>query len=170
MVYIILYTEGNSFRGIRLSYLVKRYAPLLTKYDVQHLFKMLFDHYGTISEAADEAGIQRKTVYDWEKYSEDVKLETKEKVLAHALKIKEENTIKFIINKADQDLSEVTEHYIRTIYEKAIAATEVKTFAKYIGYLNKIQEDHRSIVFDQQFDIIDEMNKMLAEKAIELGF
>lgn len=149
-------------------YIVKRYAPLLTKYDVQTLFKWLSDKCGSIAKAADAAGVQRKTAYDWDRYTEDVKLETKMKILEQSMKLDENRTLEFLIQKTDDDLKDILEHYVRNIFEKAMKANTKEEMAKHLSQFINIQNTHRELIFDHQFQTIEEMNNVLAARATEL--
>lgn len=149
------------------SYIIKRYAPLLTKYDVQTLFNWLIDAYGSVAKAAEITGIQRKTVYDWDKVTDEVKLETKLKILEHSVKLDENRTLQFLIEKADNDSKEVLGYYIRYMFEKAMKANSKEEFSKHFSLLRDIQRTHRGLVFDHQMDTIEERNQLLNARTKE---
>jgi hypothetical protein len=150
-----------------VSYITKRYAPLLTKFDVQMLFNWLKDAYGSVAKAARVTGVQRKTVYDWEGLKEEVRLETKLKVLEQSMKLNQNRTLEFLIRKNDDNLKEVLQHYIRYIYENSMKASSKEDLAKNITFFHDIQKNHRGAVFDSQLSEIEEMNKALAARAKE---
>lgn len=149
------------------SYITKRYAPLLTKYDVQMLFGWLKDAYGNIAKAARATGVQRKTVYDWDALKEEVRLETKLKVLEQSVKLDENRALQFLIRKTENNLKEILQHYLRYIYESSMKASSKEDFSNYIGVFHDIQEKHRGAIFDNQPGEVEEMNKVLYARAKE---
>lgn len=149
------------------SYITKRYAPLLTKYDVRKLFNWLRDAYGSIAKAARVTGVQRKTAYDWDTLKEEVRLETKLKVLEQSMKLDENRTLEFLIRKTDNNFKEVLQHYLRYIYENSMKANSKEDFSNYINLFHSIQKNYRGAIFDNQPDEIEEMNKALAARAKE---
>jgi predicted DNA-binding protein YlxM (UPF0122 family) len=149
------------------SYIVKRYAPLLTKYDVQMLFRWLTDVFGSIAKAAEVTKVRRKTIYDWETSTENVRLETKIKVLEQSMKLDENRTLEFLIRKTDNDLGEVFEHYLRCLVENAMKTDSKEDFLKYASLFHDIQRTHRGAVFDSRPEDIREMNAELTAKAKE---
>jgi hypothetical protein len=149
------------------SYITKRYAPLLTKYDVQMLFGWLKDAYGSIAKAARVTGVQRKTAYDWDALKEEVRLETKLKVLEQSMKLDENRAVQFLIRKTENNLKEILQHYLRHIYENSMEASSKEDFSKYIGIFHDIQQKHRGAVFDNQPGEVEEMNKVIRARAKE---
>ena len=149
------------------SYIAKRYAPLLTKYDIQMLFRWLTDAFGSIAKAAEVTKVQRKTIYDWDTSTEDVRLETKIKVLEQSIKLDENRTLEFLIRKTDNDLKEALQHYLRYLIENAMKTDLKEDFLKYSSLFHDIQRTHRGAVFDNRPEDIREMNEALTAKAKE---
>lgn len=129
------------------------------------LFGWLKDAYGSVAEAARVTGVQRKTVYDWETLTEEVRLETKSKVLEQSMKLDENRTLEFLVRKTDNDLREILQHYLRCIYENSMKANSKEDLSKYLALFRNIQNNHRGAIFDNQPDEIEEMNKTLAVRA-----
>lgn len=150
------------------SYIAKRYAPLLTKYDIQMLFRWLTDAFGSIAKAAEITKVRRKTIYDWGTSTEDVRLETKIKVLEQSMKLDENRTLEFLIRKTDNDLREVLEHYLRCLVENAMKTDSKEDFLKYASLFHDIQRTHRGAVFDSRPEDVREMNAELTAKAKEI--
>lgn len=148
-------------------YISKRYAPLLTKYDMQMLFSWLTDAYGSIAKAAKVTKVQRKTIYDWETNTEDVRLETKIKVLEQSMKLDENRTLEFLIRKTDNDLKEVLQHHLRCLFENAMKTDSKEDFLEHASLFHDIQGNHRGAVFDNPREDINEMNQALTAKAKE---
>jgi len=149
------------------GYISKRYAPLLTKYDTRMLFGWLTDAYGSIAKAAEATEVQRKTIYDWETSTEDIRLETKIKVLEQSMNIDENRTLEFLTRKTDNYLREVLHHYLRCLFENAMKTDSKKNFLEYASLFHDIQETHRGAVFDNRPEDIREMNQALTAKAKE---
>lgn len=151
------------------TYIAKRYASLLTKYDTKTLFTWLNETYGSISKAAEVAEIQRKTIYDWESSTEDIRLETKTKILEQNLKVNEKRTLEFLIRKTDNDLKEVLQHYIRNVFEKVMNTNSTKQFLEYAMIFREIQTKHRGAIFDGIPDDLIKLNQAVFNKAKDLG-
>ena len=150
------------------GYITNRYAPVLTKYDTQMLFGWLTDTYGSIAKAAEVTKVQRKTIYDWETNTEDIRVETKTKVLEQSMKLDENRTLNFLIRKTDNDLKEVLHHHLRRLFENAMKTDSKKDFLEYATLFRDIQGNHRGAVFDNPTEDINEMNQALTAKAKEI--
>jgi len=123
-MYSVLYREKG---GINLSerdqleryqYLVDRYSQNLTKYDIKQLFERLRQKKGTITAATEKAEITRKTVHDWDKNSEDVKIATKRKILDASLEADFQGTIDYLVRKNAINYREILKRYINMTLDK----------------------------------------------------
>ena len=149
-----------------MSYLADRYAEILTKYDVQTLFGWLAHHHGNLSAASDALGIQRKTVYDWDKNSEDVRTSTKRKILDASLKHELERTILFLLEKMCGDLNELLERYVSLTYRKIMQSSEPGELSRHLDAFRDLLDKHGTTLLDSDEErmnhLIDEINKRAA--------
>jgi transcriptional regulator with XRE-family HTH domain len=162
------YFEESSWRTARVtstgvSYLADRYAEILTKYDVQTLFGSLEHFYGNLSAASDALGIQRKTVYDWEKNSEDVRISTKRKILDASLKCHLERTILFLLEKMGGDLNELLERHVSLTYRKIMQSSQPGELSRHLDAFRDLLDKHGTTLFESDEErmnhLIDEINK-----------
>jgi hypothetical protein len=156
-------------RRRHLSYLVDRYATILTKYDVQTLFERLQASYGNRRRATSKLGIQRKTVYDWDKTANDVRTLTKRKVLEASLEVDPDWTIAFLVKKTSEDFKEILQRQITLAYTKTMRSKNKKGFQGNLSTFNRIREIHRGALLDSDLRAQDRMIKRINEKADLLG-
>lgn len=146
-----------------MSYLADRYAEVLTKYDVQTLFGWLTEYYGNLSAASDALGIQRKTVYDWDKNSDDVRTITKRKILDATLKCDSERTTLFLLEKMYGDLNELLARHVSLTHRKIMQSSDPSELSKHLAAFRDLLGKHGTILFDSDEDkmnhLIDEINK-----------
>jgi len=166
-VYSILNTR--ILGGAGLSYLVDRYAAILTKYDVQTLFERLQKSYGNRRKATSELRLQRKTVYDWEKSANDVRMLTKRKVLEASLKVDPDRTVSFLVKKTSDDFKEILQRQIALAYRKMMSSKKKEDFQRNLSMFNQIREMHRGALLDSDIALLDHMIQRINKKAHSFG-
>lgn len=148
------------------SYLADRYAGVLTKYDVQTLFGWLIEYYGNLSAASNALGIQRKTVYDWDKNSDDVRTITKRKILDAALKCYAERITSFLLEKMYGDLNELLARHISITHRKIMQGTDPSELSRNLAAFRALLDKHGAILLDSDEEkmnhLIDEINQKCA--------
>lgn len=147
--------------------LAEHYADLLTKGDVMQLFRVL-ERTGSISEACRLAGIDRKTVYNWEKVKE-VRRETKVKVLAAALELSPKETLEFVADRAVERAAEVASHLLALTFELAMRAKSREEFEKlYAEFHRLLKKYDRPLLEGMKYEL-NELRHLLERRAARLG-
>lgn len=152
-----------------VSYIVEKYAGMLTEQDVQRLFEMLaLKLNGNRSEAARRCGLTGKTTYDWEKAGY-VKLRTKKKVLEACLEIDFLGTIEYLLSQSTERTIDVLRATLSTIYADAIETTSREEFVDLFDKFEKLKVKYRGLIKDQIEDEVSDMSRFLKKKALEFG-
>lgn len=151
------------------QYLVDRYAQSLTKYEVKTLFERLRERKGSVAAATKDAEISRKTVYDWEDNSDDVKMATKRKILQASLETDMSGTTDFLIKKTTLDHSEILERYINTNLNKILNIATKEEFQQNVSQFEKTLKSHIGALFDIKTLHIEEITEQINQKAHSLG-
>ncbi len=151
------------------QYIVDRYSQSLTKYDVKALFEKAIKRTGSLAAATKEAEITRKTVYDWDKTSDDIKATTKRKILQTSLEADYYWTLEFLNRKTDMEHKEILERYINSKVEKITSISGVEEFQKYTTDFVKFLKANTGAVLDLRSMHIEELLKAVNEKAQSIG-
>ena len=152
------------------QYLVDRYSQSLTKYDVQELFERLVEIKGNnVTAATREAGIQRKTVYDWENNSEDIRNSTKRKVLDASLKNDLHRTIEFLVRKNAMNHHEILERYISMSCDEIMSINDPQEFQRRTMLFEKFIKSNSGAIHDTKTIPIEEMIDSINQKSTSLG-
>lgn len=152
------------------QYLVDRYSKSLTKYDVKELFERLVEIKGNnVTAATREAGIQRKTVYDWENNSEDIRTSTKSKVLDASLKNDLHRTIEFLVRKNAMNHHEILERYISMNCDEIISINDPQEFQRRTMSFEKFIKSNSGAIHDTKTIPIEEMIDSINQKSTSLG-
>ena len=120
--------------------LARKYSEILTKGEIMELFKLL-EEKGSLSEACRMAGIDRKTVYNWEKVME-MRKSTKEKVLRTALSLKPMEIAEFLADKTLEKATNIIARLLMHTYEKAMNASNKDEFQKYYKEFTRAQKKY----------------------------
>lgn len=150
------------------QYLVDRYSQSLTKYDVQELFERLKEAKGNITAATREVDIQRKTVYDWENSSEDIKTSTKRKILEASFDNDLYGTMEFLVRKNAMNYQEILERYISTYCDRIISTNETQQFQRRIVNFERFIKSHIGAIHDIKTIPIEEMIASINRKSDSL--
>lgn len=152
------------------QYLVDRYSQSLTKYDVKELFERLVEMKGNnVTAATREAGIQRKTVYDWENNSEDIRTSTKSKVLDASLKNDLHRTIEFLVRKNAMNHREILERYISMNCDEIMSINDPQEFQRRTMLFEKFMKSNSGAIHDTKTIPIEEMIDSINQKSTSLG-
>jgi hypothetical protein len=153
----------------KYQYIVDRYAQSLTKYEVQTLFAELKEKSGSLSAATRDAEITRKTVYDWENSSNDIKMDTKRKVLEASLESDLYGTMNFIVRKTEADYHEILERFINANIDKILSTDDKKEFQSMVSMFEKYLKLHSGSIYDVKTIPIDEIVDLINRKAVSFS-
>ena len=152
-----------------VNYLAEKYAPILTKEDVLQLFKTLEKAYGSVSRAAREIGIQRKTIYDWPETG-DVKIKTKIKILESSIKTRPDYTLIFLLEKSEERASEVLYVILTRLFERAMSERlNPKNFVAVARKLERMRKRHAGLIFEHLEEEAEDMSRLIQQRAHNLN-
>jgi len=150
------------------TYMVERYAGILTKEDVGQLFNALtLNLHSNRSEAARQCGLTGKATYDWEK-ARYVKLTTKRKVLETCLRMDFLGTVEYLLKRSSERTTDVLRTILSTIHVEAIETNSKEQFSILLGKFNTLRTQFRGLINDRIMDEVADMLWMLGQKAQEL--
>lgn len=150
------------------NYLVRKFADILTSKDILELFRKLEVSLGSVTKAAQQCDLERKTIYDWRKTG-NLKLPTKKKVLGALLEVNTEGTLDYMTKRSKETVSELLNIYLTTLYEQALE-TEIdrNKFQDILKKFEETREDNAGLIIDTQETEISNMLNSLVERALEL--
>ena len=150
------------------TYIVERYAGILTKEDITQLFNALTSNlHGNRSEAARQCGLTGKATYDWEK-AHYVKLTTKRKVLETCLRLDFLGTVEYLLKRSSERTIDVLRAILSTIHAEAIETNSKEQFITLLDKFNILRTQYRGLINDRIMDEAADMLWMLRQKAQEL--
>jgi len=144
-----------------------KYSEILTKGDIIDLFKMLEEN-KTLSEICKKIGIDRKTVYNWEKVKE-IKRSTKIKILTEALKTKPKETLEFLADKSIERTTEIISELLTVLYEQAMKTENSEEFTKTYKEFKRILTKYNKSLLKETTNEISELLYRLNKKAQKLN-
>lgn len=151
------------------QYLLDRFSQSLTKYDTQALFEKAIKRTGSLAAATKEAELTRKTVYDWDKTSDEIKATTKRKILQASLEADYYGTLEFLNRKTDMEHKEVLERYINSRVEHITNISDRSEFEKNRDDLMKFLKLNTGTILDLKNVHVNDLIKTINEKAHALG-
>lgn len=160
--------EMSSFTK-NYQYILDRYTQSLTKYDAMALVERSKARAGSLLAAVKEADITRKTVYDWENNSDDVKTSTKRKILQASLEADYYKTLEFLIRKAALNYNEILERYINAITDKVYKISDPEEFQMEVAVFQKYLERHSGAISDLKNVYMNKVIETINAKAMKLG-
>lgn len=151
--------------------LAEKYAGWLRGSDIVDLFESLEKVHGSISKAARECGLERKTVYDWKRKAgtENLKTATKAKVVAALLEQVPEETLDSMLERLLSQVHELLEVYLSTIYEHAMRETGREEFVRLSERFGDAFTKYAGLVAGRSGVETAAMFRGLTEKAAELA-
>jgi DNA-binding XRE family transcriptional regulator len=158
--------EENSVKN-SLDYLVNRFSENLSKYDVRNLFESLKENKGSLAAATKEIDIERKTVYDWESNSSEVKLATKKKMLSACLNDDLIKTVAYLMEKSMLDYSDVAERYSNVIFERIMATEKKSELQDLVHLFENNLKNNKVLIQGANEEKIQAMVEMVNHKAKE---
>lgn len=150
------------------SHLAQKYAYLLTKEDTKQLFQTLKKIYGSIQNAALKCGIQRKTVYDWQRTA-DVKLTTKMKILEATIKTRPDYTLRFLLERSEERASEILYVMLTRFFEKATTQElDQRTCMHAARKFELLRKKHAGLIFEHLEEEVDDMSRLIRQRCESL--
>lgn len=151
------------------SYLAEKYAYMLTKEDSLQLFKTLERVHGSVSRAARETGIQRKTAYDWPETG-DVRLKTKIKILESSIKTNPEYTLNFLLERSEERASEILYVILTRLFERAMnEELDKRTFVAVARKLERMRKSHAGLIFEHIEEEVEDMSRLIRQRSYDLN-
>ena len=148
--------------------IVERYASILSPQDVRQLFNRLEENVGSRLEAAKLCGLERKTVYDWEKTG-DIKLRTKKKVLTALVENLVDETLEFMTGRSFETSVDILRIYLSALYETAVSEEISKTaFQQLVSKFEEAKKQYPGLIIGHLEPEIENMLRSLSEKAAAL--
>jgi hypothetical protein len=133
------------------------------------LFDRLKEDSGNLAAATSIVNIQRKTVYDWDSNTDDVKLSTKRKILAACLLVDPHETLRFLIEKNANDYHELLGRYV-TMLDDEIQSTDMPLeIEKLCPKLDDILLSHIGAIHDAKIIEIDDIISTVNKKCKSIG-
>ena len=151
------------------QYLVDRYSQSITKYEAKALFDKLTELAGSVVAAAKAAEITRKTVYDWDKVSDDLKANTKRKILHASLEADYYWTLGFLARKANSEYKEVLQRFLDCKIDRISNSEELEDFQSQKVDFIKFMRSNIGAIQDLKNTRIDSLLLVINKKAQSLN-
>ena len=145
------------------EYIAEKYSELLTKEDVIKLFKEMGE-LGTLTDICRVIGIDKKTVYNWDKVKE-IRRSTKTKILSVALKHRPKETLEFLVDRGIERTTELLFYLIEYIYEKAMKSKEPEEFEIYFKEFTRITKKYSKPIIEPIRREVNQLCDFLMYKA-----
>jgi len=146
-----------------------KFARYLTKADVERLFNdILIKKYGNKLKACEAVGIERKTIYNWERVR-DISLETKFKVLKTAFESDLHATLWFIVNTLRRKGGECLFVLLDSIRRRAIDCRDKNTFLIFIELFRRALKELGGPLTEEVSREVESFKESLEFKAVEFG-
>lgn len=151
------------------TYILEKYAGMLTEEDVANLFDFLVKKLGNNrSQAARRCGLTGKATYDWEGAAY-VKLGTKRKVLNASLEVTFLQTIEYLLGRSAYRSLDLLRTILSTLYADAIEAMSKEEFQSSLNRFETIKIRYQGMIKDGIQDEATDMSSLLRKKALDLG-
>lgn len=140
--------------------MTENYASLVDNESVRELFEKLVKYYGNNrKKAAEECGIARKSVYDWLKLKNEIKVPTKERVLVKSLETMPLETFDLLMRRLSESSAEILIYYLTTIYEKAFDNDD--DFLKWAQKFIEVSEKYGGVIYKKvDFEVEDLLGQL----------
>jgi len=146
------------------EYMAEKYAPSLTQDDALRMFKELAERLGSISRAAEDCGIERRTYYKMED-REYVQESTKQKILHVALETSQDETLRFLLKRHVDDSLELLTVNLTTLYEEAVEETDRETIVKILEDFSRLNHEYKGLIKDNLETEVRDLVAHLIDKA-----
>jgi len=146
-----------------VNYLAEKYASLVNADMVKTLFEKLAILLGdNRTKAADECGLTRKAIYDWDNLKEEIKLSTKEKVLEQSLEQMPIETLDYLTKQMHDSSSDVLMSYLSSIYERVYDTKKESDFLQVTGKFEDATRTYAGLIYKKLDYEVDDMMKELS--------
>ncbi len=148
---------------------IERYAEPLSKGGVIKIFnEVLVGELGSIAKACREAGIERKTIYNW-RHATYLKRATKLKVVQAAFKLNPLKTLRLIIENQHRELRTLLFTIIDYTRARATQASSKEELLDIANNLREILTMYSRPITEYLTTEINDAKATIEQKAIELG-
>lgn len=145
------------------------YVELLNEEDLLNLFDIVRNGAGSLSKAAVECGIERKTIYDMMNEGKQARRKTKERILRAALKENTEKSIEIMLKKTINQTKEIYVSYLSLLYQKVMRVRSEAEFKNSASKFESIVELYTSSVLGNLPEDLASMTDEFIEKGTEFG-
>src|SRR5487761_572309 len=155
------------------AYISQTYADLLAPSDILALVGY-YEASQTRSGAARAFGVQRKTLYDWEKMLAEsertgyLKPASKRKVVKTLLEEKPDETLSLILERLLGAATEVLQVYLTLTYESGIKQSDPQGFLDIATKFNQIRKQYANLIVSKLDREIADLLSQLAAHGKEL--
>lgn len=155
------------------SMLAEKYAHMLTRTDIIHLFRRLEEIVGNRSQAARICGLERRTIYGWDT-TREIRSRTRERILAVLLENLTEETLEFLTRRSVESSTDVLQTHLSSIYERAMSeSTNNQEFTRLVTKFDQERQRYEGLLASSnlQTEISTMLQHTLARaKEISLAF
>ncbi len=128
--------------------IVEKYASLIETEGIIELFdKFEKSKNGNRTLAAKECDITTKSVYDWTKLKENVKLSTKMKVFQKIMEEMPVETFSYLTKKLYDSSTETLMSCLTTMYEQSFDAKDEKEYLQYVHEFENISKEYAGLIY-----------------------
>lgn len=131
--------------------IVEKYASLVETEGIIELFdKFEKSKDGNRTLAAKECDITTKSVYDWSKLKENVKLSTKMKVFQKIMEQMPVETFSYLTKKLYDSSTETLMSCLTTIYEQSFDAKNETEYLHHVHEFEKISKEYAGLIYNHR--------------------
>ena len=151
--------------------IVDSYAHLLTKDDALSLFQKLIDAHGSREQASQACDLERKTTYNWST-TDEMKVETKKKILSAFFDLFTEDAFNFIAEKSVEDSADIIYLLLSSIFGQiAVNDTSHEELSSLLTNFDEVKTKYEGIIRQYLEEEIGDMEEsLLANKPEEIIF
>jgi len=151
------------------SMLAEKYAHMLTRTDIIHLFGRLEETVGNRSQAARICGLERRTIYGWDT-TREIRSRTRERILAVLLENLTEETLEFLTRRSVESSTDVLYTYLSSMYEKAMSeGTDNQEFSRLATRFDQTKQQYEGLLAGTLQNEISAMLQHTLVRAKEIG-
>lgn len=139
-----------------MKLLIDKYAGILNEEMAKELFTMLEKKYGTIKVAAEKCDLTRKSIYDWNSLSDEIKFKTKKKVLSVALQEFPLETLEKLLTRTKASSIDILQAFLSTLYQKAMKTKDKDEFLKWANTFEDYIKRYNGILHNElEYEVIE---------------
>ncbi len=148
-----------------MSIISQEYAHFLNKQDTIALRDMLLKEIGNLKDTAGKCDLSRKTLYDWNTQTKEIKLESKEKILEAAMEERPLITLELLCKVMIDRVRKLLMLHLNTIFEKLIDHDVESATFQY----QKFKKEYAHFIFDKYRHELNDMDEKLIDYLKSIG-